>query len=240
MIGFDINMKTSIKLLNISKEYYIHHEKPTLVEKFIKGRDERFLALKNISLTFYEGQKIGLMGLNGCGKTTLLKIIAGVTSPTKGNRTVYGRLISLIDLDAGFQPDLTGEQNIYLNGMLLGIKKHDIDRSKEAIIDYADIKQFIDAPLYTYSQGMKLRLGISIAINSYPDILVIDEGLGVGDKQFQNKVIHTLKTQFADKTIIIANHDPHLISRLCNRIIILNQGGITHDGGLQNLKLYAA
>ena len=176
------------------------------------------------------------MGANGSGKTTLLKIITGITRPSSGVRKAYGRLISLIDLDAGFQEDLTGEQNIYLNGMLLGMKKQEINRHIESIIAYADIKQFIDAPLYTYSQGMKLRLGVSIAINTDPDILIFDEGLGVGDKQFNKRLRHTLKTSFRDKTIIIATHDLELIKYQCNRILIMEHGKILHDGGPSTLK----
>ncbi len=232
-------MNSAIKLIHISKEYILHHEKPTLVERFVSGKEEKFIALSHINLTIPKGERVGIVGANGSGKTTLLKVITGITKPTTGIRKTSGRLISLIDLDAGFQEDLTGEQNIYLNGMLLGMKKNEIHRRMESIIEYADIKQFIDAPLYTYSQGMKLRLGVSIAINTDPDILIFDEGLGVGDKQFNERLMHTLKTSFKDKTIIIATHDLGLIKYQCDRVLVMEHGKILHDGGPQTLKMYA-
>lgn len=229
----------TIQLTNISKTYFIHHEKPTLVEKFIKGKDEQFKALNNINLKVKKGERVGIIGPNGCGKTTLLKIIAGITTPTVGSCTVKGALVSLIDLEAGFHADLTGEQNIYLNGLLLGMKRDEIQQQLQKIISYADLGQFIDAPLFTYSSGMKLKLGFSVAIHASANILVLDEGLGVGDKYFREKVRHTLLARRqANKTIIISAHNADIISQICNRIIIMNRGTVTHDGGMEILKRY--
>lgn len=243
MTGYNYMIKKSVKpsaidLSNITKEYILHHEKPTLAEKFISGPEERFTALKSITLNIKEGERVGIIGPNGSGKTTLLKIIAGITTPTSGIRVTKGRLISLIDIEAGFHLDLTGEQNIYLNGLLLGMKRQEVEKRLTDIIQYADIRQFIDAPLYTYSQGMKLRLGISVAINTNPDILIFDEGIGVGDQWFRTKVMNTIKTFFKNKTIIIATHDLELVRSQCKRIIIIDRGKITGDGGTQLLHRY--
>jgi ABC-type polysaccharide/polyol phosphate transport system ATPase subunit len=220
----------AIKLTNISKQYTIHHEKPTLVEKFYKGKEEKFWALKNINLTIRKGERIGIFGPNGSGKTTLLKIIAGITSPTSGKVVTNGKIVSLIDLEAGFHPDLSGYRNIFLNGMLLGMKMAEIEKAVVHIIKFADIKQFIDAPLFTYSQGMKLRLGFSIAIHSKPDILILDEGLAVGDAEFSRKSKNKLLNMFKEnKTILVVSHWMEFLKQRCNRIIELNNQIILHD-----------
>ena len=144
------NSDIAIQLTNVSKKYEIHHEKPTLVEKFVKGPNETFWALRDINLTIKKGERVGIIGPNGSGKTTLLKIIAGITSHTTGTVETLGKIVSLIDLTAGFHADLSGYQNIFLNGMLLGLSKKEINKSIPAIIEFADIKQFIDAPLFTF------------------------------------------------------------------------------------------
>lgn len=232
------NNAITIHLTNVSKKYEIHHEKPTLVEKFVKGRNETFWALQKINLTIKRGERVGIVGPNGSGKTTLLKIITGITTPTHGNVETHGRIVSLIDLEAGFHPDLTGIQNIYLNGMLLGMKREEVEAKIDAIIRFADIKQFIDAPLFTYSSGMKLRLGFSIAVHANPDILILDEGLAVGDKYFQKKS-HTKLVKFfrQGKTVIFV---AHLLDYLkgCTRILIFKKGRVVKDGPIQLLNEY--
>jgi ABC-type polysaccharide/polyol phosphate transport system ATPase subunit len=221
----------ALRLDHITKEYVIHHEKPTLVEKFIKGKDERFVALNDITLLIKKGERVGIVGHNGSGKTTLLKIIAGITTPTRGLVKTYGKVVSLIDLEAGFHPDLTGIQNIYLNGMLLGMSKRSIDSRLSRIIRFADIRQFIDIPLYTYSSGMKLRLGFSIAIHSNPDTLILDEGFAVGDASFQKKTTRVIEAFFKQKkTIIVATQLLDFVRDNCTRVIILNRGTLTHSG----------
>jgi ABC-type polysaccharide/polyol phosphate transport system ATPase subunit len=224
------NPGIAIQLTNVSKKYEIHHEKPTLVEKFVKGPNETFWALKNITLTIKRGEKIGLIGPNGSGKTTLLKIIAGITTPTSGSVATYGKVVSLIDLEAGFHPDLTGYQNIYINGMILGMKKREIEKNISSIIDFADIRQFIDAPLFTYSSGMALRLGFAVAIHANPDILLLDEGFGVGDARFQRKSRKIL-LQFArsGKTIIVVSHWLDQIKNYTNRLVWFERGKIKQD-----------
>jgi lipopolysaccharide transport system ATP-binding protein len=230
----------SIKLSGVGKTYSIHHEKPTLVEKFIHGnRNEHFSALKNIDLTIYKGDKVALIGPNGSGKTTLLKIITGITTPTTGRVTTYGKIVSLIDLEAGFHPDLTGYQNILINGKLIGMEKKEICKKMKQIIQFADIKQFIDAPLYTYSEGMKLRLGFSVAIHANPDILLLDEAIHVGDVSFQIKIrksIHKMVSKH--KTIIITSHYEKPIRQYCTRIVYMEHGSIITNGSSRAISSY--
>jgi ABC-type polysaccharide/polyol phosphate transport system ATPase subunit len=231
--------KIVIDIKNVTKCYTIHHEKPTLVEKFIRGKDEKFTALDDVSLTIYQGEKVGILGANGSGKTTLLKIITGITTPTTGEVYTNGKIVSLIDLEAGFHGDLTGEQNIYLNAMLLGITKNEISKTIQSIINFADIRQFIDAPLFTYSSGMKLRLGFAIAIHANPDILILDEGLQVGDISFQKKSYNAIQQIFhKGKTIICVSHWSDSLKQICKKIVWLDQGSIKNTGGVEIINEY--
>ena len=226
----------AIDLKNITKEYVIHHEKPTLVEKFYKGREEKFIALNNISLTIKKGERVGIIGPNGSGKTTLLKIIAGITTPTRGTVNAYGKVVSLIDLEAGFHPDLTGYQNIFLNGMLLGMKKKEIEKKLHTIITFADIHQFIDAPMFTYSSGMALRLGFAVAVHANPDILILDENISAGDRLFQHKIEQKIEQLLAqDRTILIASHYQQIIKQYTNKVFLVDHGKIIKG---ENKKLY--
>lgn len=239
--GFNMDRKQiAIQLNNVTKRYLIHHEKPTLMEKIIGGKNEEFSSLQRINLKIKNGEKIGLIGANGSGKTTLLKIIAGITSPTDGRVTVSGRIVSLIDLEAGFHPDLTGIQNIYLNGMLLGMSKKEINSKLDDIISFADIGKFIDAQLFTYSSGMKLRLGFSIAIHSNPDILLLDENISVGDQDFAKISFERIQLYLKhNKTLVIASHNMLIIKTFCKRVIWVNSGKIKADlPTLKTLKLY--
>lgn len=229
----------AVQLTNVTKTYTIHHEKPTLVEKFIKGKEEKFTALNKINLTIHKGDRIGLIGPNGSGKTTLLKIISGITNPTAGDVKAYGKIVSLIDLEAGFHPDLTGIQNIFINGMLLGMKKNEIQGKLQHIMKFADIGKFIDIPLYTYSEGMKLRLGFSIAIYADPDIIILDEGLSVGDQIFQNRCKKYFEDYLSKKsTLIISLHVMDFIQQQCKRLIVMNKGRITYNGSTGYIKTY--
>lgn len=221
----------AISLNNITKEYVIHHEKPTLVEKFYKTKEEKFWALKNINLSIKKGERVGIIGPNGSGKTTLLKIIAGITTPTKGSASTRGKVVSLIDLEAGFHPDLTGEQNISLNGMLLGMKKVQIQQKLRSIIQFADIGNFIDAPLFTYSDGMKLRLSFAVSAYADPDILILDESFGAGDQDFLKKSQKKMREFYLKKkTIILVSHWLELIHTNCDRVIVFDKGVIVRDG----------
>ncbi|PIS09484.1 sugar ABC transporter ATP-binding protein [Candidatus Beckwithbacteria bacterium CG10_big_fil_rev_8_21_14_0_10_34_10] len=219
-----INNKTVISLNNISKKYILHHEKPTLVESLFKKKEE-FWALKNISLQLKKGEKLGIIGPNGAGKSTLLKLISGITYPTKGKVKTKGKIASLIDLSAGFHPDLTGEENIYINGLLLGMNKKEIKNSFKKIIAFSGIKKFIDSPLNTYSSGMVLRLGFSIAVHSNPDILIIDEVISSGDEKFRIKSFNKIQDFFkAKKTIIFVSHNLEAIKKLCPQVLWLDKG----------------
>jgi lipopolysaccharide transport system ATP-binding protein len=230
----------AIQLINVSKKYEIHHEKPTLVEKFVKGRNETYWALKDINLTIHAGEKVGIIGPNGAGKTTLLKIISGITNPTTGSVKTQGKVISLIDLEAGFHYDLTGFQNIYLSGIILGMNKKEINSKIEEIISYADIKQFIDAPLFTYSQGMMLRLGFSVAIHANPDVLILDEGFAAGDSEFQKKTKHKIQELFKQqKTILVVSHWLEFIRQNCKKIIFIKNGYISGVGNQEVISQYA-
>lgn len=210
------------KLINVSKKYILHHEKPTLSEQLINGRREEFWAIKNINLTINKGERIGIIGANGSGKTTLLKLITGIASPTRGRVEVFGKVISLIDLDAGFHPDLSGIKNIYLSGSVLGMSKKDVDSCLNEIVEFAELGKFIDAPIYTYSSGMMLRLGFSIAVHSNPDILILDENISVGDINFQQKSLNKIEELFSKgKTLIIASHNMIFVKKLCTRVVWL-------------------
>ncbi len=234
MIGFKNIMnknKIVLELKNVSKSYYIHHEKPTLVERLLNGKNEKFNALKGIGFSVSQGEKVGIIGPNGSGKTTLLKLISGIASPTSGTLKIDGKIVSLIDLEAGFHSDLNGIENIYLNGMILGMKVKEINAKIKSIIAFANIGKFIDAQLFTYSQGMKLRLGFSIALHADPDILILDENMSVGDENFKKQSYKKIKELFKEnKTIIIASHDLEYIQGNCDRVILIKKGSVVFDG----------
>jgi len=230
----------AVKLKNVTKSYVIHHEKPTFIENVIMRKNkENFLAIDNLSLIINQGEKIGIIGHNGSGKTTLLKLMSHITVPTKGKVLTKGRLVSLIDLDAGFHPDLTGEENILLNGLILGLTKAEIMGNYNNIIAFADIGKFIDSPLYTYSSGMRLRLGFAVAIHANPDILVLDENISVGDENFKRKIDVKMNEMMRDKkTIILVSHYRQYLEKFCDRYLIMNHGKVVMDGGSEVLKQY--
>lgn len=219
-------------LKNISKQYTLHHKKPTLAESLFNfSKKEKIWALKDINITINKGDKLGIVGDNGAGKTTLLKIITGITHQTKGKLQVNGKVAALIDLEAGFHPELTGIENIFFNGMLLGMSKEQIQGNLDSIISFSGLNKFIDVPLNTYSSGMKLRLGFSIAINSNPDILLIDDLIAVGDQDFKKKCLHALKKFFTKKTTIIyVTHYLKAIETVCEKCLWLENGKLKKLG----------
>jgi ABC-type polysaccharide/polyol phosphate transport system ATPase subunit len=227
------NKEIAIQLSHVTKTYELHHEKPTFAEKMIhRQTKETFTALNDISLTIYKGEKVGIIGANGSGKTTLLKIIAGITTPNKGRVKTKGKIVSLIDLEAGFHPDLTGIENIYLNGLVIGMSKKEVIEKLDQIIEFADIGNFIDAPLYTYSAGMKLRLGFSIAVHADPDILILDEGISAGDQSFQKKSGEKIEEFFkANKTILVVSHWIEYLEKHVNRVLWIEKSRVKKDGG---------
>ncbi|MBC7249632.1 MAG: ABC transporter ATP-binding protein [Anaerolineae bacterium] len=207
-----------------------------------RGHDDANLlwALDGVSFEVGAGETLGLIGPNGAGKTTILKLLSRVTRPTSGHIAVKGRLSALIELGAGFHPDLTGRENIYLNGAILGLKKQEIDRKFEQIVDFAELGDFIDTPVKRYSSGMYVRLGFAVAAHVDPDVLLIDEVLAVGDYMFKDKCVQRINEfREAGKTMVIVSHNKEMIQKLCTRTIFLNEGQVVYQGDTQKaLDLY--
>jgi ABC-2 type transport system ATP-binding protein len=198
-----------ITLRGVTKEYTLRHAKPTLTDLILKvpSQGKKFKALDNFDLTIYKGEKVGIIGRNGAGKTTLLKIIAGITTPNAGSVEVKGKVVSLIDLSAGFHPDLSGSENIFLNGIVIGMKRNQIEDRFKEIVEFADIGEFIEQPMYTYSDGMQLRLGFAIAVHADPDIFLMDEGFSVGDEGFRKKCeVKIDELAEEGKTVVMVSH----------------------------------
>ncbi|OGV97438.1 hypothetical protein A2W24_05685 [Microgenomates group bacterium RBG_16_45_19] len=233
---------TAIKFDQVSKQYTKGKKllKEALIEVARFKRAEQFWALKDISLAVEPGEVVGVLGPNGSGKSTLLKLIAGVTEPTTGLVTVKGRIAPLIELGAGFHAELTGRENIYINGSILGLKIKEIDRRLKEIIDFAELVEFIDTPIKHYSSGMYMRLGFSVAIHVDPDILLIDEILAVGDAPFQAKCLRAMN-QFKnqEKTMVIVSHASDLLESFCTRGLVIWQGSLAFSGPMtEALKEY--
>jgi ABC-type polysaccharide/polyol phosphate transport system ATPase subunit len=190
--------------------------------------------LRDISFSVEPGEAVGLIGANGAGKSTLLKIIAGVTAPTKGRITVRGRVASLLELGAGFHPLLTGRENVYLNGRILGMTRADVDRVFDEIVAFSGIEEFIDNPVDTYSSGMFVRLGFAVAVHANPDVFLIDEVLSVGDEEFQRKCRERIgQLRHQGKTILFVSHDLSIVNTLCDRVILLSGGAMFVRGSVQ-------
>jgi len=188
-------------------------------------------ALRNASFEVRPGEMIGLIGPNGAGKTTILSLLSGITNPTSGKITVTGRVGALIKLGAGFHPDLSGRENIYLNGSILGLKKAEVDRLYNKIVEFAELEKFMETPVKRYSSGMYVRLGFSIAVHINPDILLLDEVLSVGDVSFQSRCFNRIgELKDSGSTIVLVSHNMHQISGFCDRVIYLNQGEIKDVG----------
>lgn len=232
--------RKAISINKISKEYVLHHQKPTFFgTMFGIEKRQKFFALKDISLKIYKGEKIGIIGSNGSGKTTLLKIAAGITTQTSGKIRAYGKVVSLIELGAGFHPELTGKENIFLNGLVIGMDKDEIQEKFDSIVEFSGLGDFIYSPLYTYSSGMALRLGFAIAVHSDPDVLILDEEIAVGDEKFRKKSMKKINEFYrSGKTIILVSHWLEYIRRNCNRIIWLEKGSIKADGGEEVIDEY--
>jgi len=203
-----------------------------VVGGFRKRRDEsgEFWALRHVSFTVSQGDTVGVIGRNGSGKSTLLRVIGRIYPPDEGEVSVQGSVSTQFSLGAGFQPELSGVDNIYLNGILMGLSKRAIDRMLDDIIKFADIGEFIDMPVKTYSTGMHSRLGFAIAINVHRDIVLIDEILGVGDAQFREKCEERLNRLMGERTILMVSHDMDSIRKFANRVIWLDKGQIVAQG----------
>lgn len=228
-----------LKFHSVSKKYRVHQESEAEASTNIVGRVRRklwgswndFWALRDVSFEVNRGEALGIIGQNGAGKSTLLKLLYNITAPTKGRITINGRLAALIEVASGFHPDLTGRENVYLNGSLLGMKRSEISRKLASIVDFAGVSAFIDTPVKRYSSGMYLRLGFAIAAHLDPDILLLDEVLAVGDAEFQSKCIERInQLRRAGTTIVFVSHNLGAVETLCDRVLLLRHGEVSCSG----------
>lgn len=226
-----------VEVQDVSMHFNLMEEKVDSIKeyfmKLIKGKllYNDFIALQHVSFSIYKGEIVGLVGFNGAGKSTMLKILAGVLSPTSGKVTVKGKIAPLIEVGAGFDPELTARENIYLNGAILGHSAQYINDHFDEIIDFAELKDFVDVPVKNFSSGMYARLGFSIATMVKPDILIVDEVLSVGDYRFQEKCEERIRKMIKDGvTIIIVSHDIKMIESLCTKVIWLDHGVVKDIG----------
>jgi ABC-type polysaccharide/polyol phosphate transport system ATPase subunit len=220
----------ALELYNLSKIYKIYPSPMHRLKEIIfrKKLHTDFVALDNVSLTLKKGETFGIIGENGAGKSTLLKIVANTLKPTAGRIRRNGRISALLELGAGFNPELTGEENIFLNAYLLGLTKTEIEAKKQEIIDFSELWEFIKRPVKTYSSGMTVRLAFSVATTVDPDILIVDEALAVGDQHFQKKCIdRMMQFRKSGKTILFCSHALYLVQELCDRAVWLQNGKVT-------------
>jgi teichoic acid transport system ATP-binding protein len=229
-----------ISVQNVSKLYRLY-DKPSgrLKEILLRGRRKYhrdFWALEDVSLLVESGEALGVIGRNGAGKTTLLQIIAGVLQPTLGDVSVAGRVTALLELGSGFNPEYTGRENILLNGQILGFSEEEMKRRLDVIVQFAELENFVDQPVKTYSTGMMMRLAFASAIHVDPDVLIIDEALSVGDVYFQRKSLDRMEYfRRSGKTVLFVSHDPQLIQRFCNRALWLESGRVAMMGNAREV-----
>ncbi|MBI5885210.1 MAG: ABC transporter ATP-binding protein [Deltaproteobacteria bacterium] len=228
-------MEIAISVKNISKSYRLYKAPPDKLKEILNpfGRKyhQEFRALNDVSFEIKKGESVGIVGRNGSGKSTLLKLICGVLQPTSGEVSVQGRVSALLELGAGFNQEYTGRQNVYMNGALRGLTKEQVDEKLESILDFADIGDFIDQSVKTYSSGMYVRLAFSCAVNVEPDILIVDEALSVGDIRFKHKCFRKIESfREAGKTVLMVTHDIGSVKSFCDNAIWINNGKIEQIG----------
>jgi ABC-2 type transport system ATP-binding protein len=220
---------------NVSRRFRVYPQRHvTLKEAIVRRRHLRPVevwALRDVSFRIGAGESVGFMGRNGSGKTTLLRLLAGVFKPTSGRLAVAGRVGSLLELGAGFHPDFTGRDNIYLSASIYGLRKQEVDRRFDSIVEFSELERFIDLPVRTYSAGMYMRLGFSIAVNVDAEVLLLDEVFAVGDEAFQRKCIdRILEFKRQGKTIAFVSHSGAALERMCDRALLLREGLVEYDG----------
>lgn len=234
---------TVITFENVSKEFKLSKLAiRSLQEIFVNFLDKetrgrhRFWALRDVSFSIRAGETVGILGPNGSGKSTILKLISRIIDPTTGVITISGRLSALLELGAGFHPDLTGRENIYLNGSILGFNRTAMNQKLDSIIEFADIGEFIDVPIRNYSSGMQMRLGFSVAVHVEPEIILVDEVLAVGDYSFQLKCLDKIRQmQREGVTILFVSHDFEAAERLCSRALWLDNGYLQAEGEVPDI-----
>lgn len=225
-------VKPIVQLKNIKKSFFLPHENHnTFVEfasnpmRIFKRSGEQYEVLKDIDMEIYPGEFVGIMGRNGSGKSTLLKIMAGIYHPTSGKVKVNGKMVPFLELGVGFNPELSGRENVFLNGVILGMKKSVLKEKYQEIVEFAELEKFMDAPLKNYSSGMQVRLAFSIAIMADADVYILDEVLAVGDVAFQEKCFNVFRKYKEDgKTVVLVTHSPQSVKDFCDRAVLLKDG----------------
>lgn len=227
----------SIVVEQLSKRYWLQDAAPQTFQQALSQlagalrRGTPFWALQDVSFRIASGEAVGLIGHNGAGKSTLLRLVCGLGRPTRGRARVDGRVAALLELGAGFHPHLTGRENLYVSAIVSGLRRVEVEALYEDIVSFAEIEDFIDQPLRTYSSGMQMRLGFSVAVHVDPSILIVDEALAVGDGHFQQKCVERIEGfRRAGKTLLLVSHDMDMIRRFCERALWLQHGALVADG----------
>ena len=225
----------SISVREVSKRFRVYHERPHSLKLLIAGRQrtryEMFWALKDVSLDVQQGEAVGLIGPNGSGKSTLLRLVGRIYRPTLGDVETRGRVAALLELTAGFHPDLTGRDNVHLNGALLGMDRSDVRAVMDDIVSFAEVGDFLDVPIKLYSSGMQARLGFSVAVHSKPDVLLVDEALAVGDERFQLRCFERIRDlRNSGTTIVFVSHALRQVREVCDRVLWLDHGVVVAEG----------
>lgn len=225
----------AVEVINVTKKFRLYHERNQSIKSAImRGKTsvhEDFLALDDVSFEVREGSTTGILGSNGSGKSTLLKCLTRIYTPDSGSINSYGRIAALLEVGSGFHPELSGRENIFLNGSILGMSKKEIQRKFDEIVDFSGVEQFIDQPVKNYSSGMYVRLGFSVAINVDPEILIVDEVLAVGDAEFQEKCRLKFEDfRTAGKTVILVTHSMHSVLEMCDQAVWLSHGKVQQIG----------
>ncbi|MBR1653877.1 MAG: ABC transporter ATP-binding protein [Clostridia bacterium] len=227
-----------IEFKNVSKIYKLFKSDKkrllSLLDKRIKYTEKK--AVDDVSFKIKRGESVAIFGKNGAGKSTVLKMITGVAFPTTGKIKIKGRVSALLELTSGFDPEFTGRENIYLKGQILGLKDSEIKEVEKTIVDFAELEEYIDQPVRTYSSGMKARLGFSINVNIKPEILIVDEALSVGDEEFRNKCVKKINEIISkdDVTLLFVTHSTSVASEFCKRGMVMKKGKIVFDGDIKD------